>query len=434
MSNSLDNRCHIIGILDSGIESLTPVALNHIQSADLIYGATRTLQLVADAVAPLTELKDFSGQIMQVGDWIEEALEQGRKTVLLTTGDPLCHGIAPLMLKRLGAEQIEVIPTLSTLQVAFSRLGLAWQQFRIASIHGGDSGEWHQNATPNHGLYRLMQQIKQHDHLAIFTGPQNSPDRIARMMLAVGEDQGWQMVVAAQLQQPDEAISEPMTIGAAAQQTFAEPNVVILWRKQPKVHPTLFGLDDTSYRQRKPDKGLITKQEVRAVSLAKMQLRRNSVVWDIGAGSGSIGLEAARICSQGHVYAIEKNEADLEIIEANRKAMTVSNYSLTHGHAPAETDRWPDADAIFIGGSGGNLEVLIELSLSRLKKGGRLVLNFITLENLTCAIETLKECGAEWEATQLSISRSKPILDMVRMAAENPVWIISVKNREKNAE
>ena len=434
MNSSGDNRCRIIGILDSGIESLTPSALNHIQNAELICGATRTLQLVGDAVGPSTELRDFSGQMMRVIDWIDSALEQGRKTVLLTTGDPLCHGIAPLLLKRLGAEQIELIPTLSTLQVAFSRLGMAWQQFRIASIHSGDSGEWQADATPEHGLYRLMQQIKQHDRLAIFTGPQNSPDRIARMMLAVGEHQGWQMVVAAHLQQADEAISEPMTIEDAAQRQFADPNVVILWRERKAEPPILLGLDDASYRQRKPDRGLITKQEVRAVSLAKMQLCSDSVVWDIGAGSGSIGLEAARLCSQGHVYAIEKNEPDLEIIEANRKTMAINNYSLTHAHAPAGIDHWPDADAIFIGGSGGNLALLIETALNRLKKGGRLVMNFITLENLTSAIETLKKSGAEWEVTQLSISRSKPILDMVRMAAENPVWIISVTNREHDAK
>jgi len=427
-------QCRIIGILDSGLDSLTSAAQEAVRNAGLIIGAPRTLALIRDEVDAATELRDFSGKLSQVSDWVDEALNQGMETVVLTTGDPLCHGIAPFLVKRLGQARLEIIPTLSTLQLAFSRLGMAWQSFKVASIHSGDSGEWYTGATPEHGLYRLMQQIKRHDHLAIFTSPGNSPDRIARMMLAEGEQEGWRMVVAARLQQPEEQLSPPLSIADAAQQRFADPNVVILWRDRGVAPPVTFGLDDGDYRQRKPDKGLITKLEVRAVSLARMQLRNNSVIWDIGAGSGSVGLEAARLAPQGHVYAIEKNEPDLAIIEANRKAMAVTNYTLVHGRAPEGMAQWPDADAIFIGGSGGNLAELIELSLSRLRPGGRLVMNFITLENLSSAMACLKkmEAGWAWEITQLSVSRSRPILDMVRMAAENPVWIVSVKHREND--
>src|SRR5206468_4866861 len=134
-----------------------------------------------------------------------------------------------------------------------------------------------------------------------------------------------------------------------------------------------FGLMDGEFVQRQPEKGLITKQEVRAVSLARLQLRVDSVVWDIGAGSGSVGLEAARLCAQGHVYAIEKNDADFAIAGQNHAAFGVSNYSLLHGKAPEGIDAWPDPDAVFVGGSGGELATLIATVLRRLRPHGTLV-------------------------------------------------------------
>jgi precorrin-6Y C5,15-methyltransferase (decarboxylating) len=109
------------------------------------------------------------------------------------------------------------------------------------------------------------------------------------------------------------------------------------------------------------------------------------VVWDIGAGSGSVGLEAARLAPHGHVWAIEKNAGDAANARANAARFRISNYSLFDGKAPQHLDTWPDPDAVFIGGSGGELAELIRLILARLKPGGRLVMNFVTLENLATA-------------------------------------------------
>jgi precorrin-6Y C5,15-methyltransferase (decarboxylating) len=199
---------------------------------------------------------------------------------------------------------------------------------------------------------------------------------------------------------------------------------VLLWRTTLRQYPVLLGLPDASYQQRYPEKGLITKNEVRVVSLARMQLRANSVVWDIGAGSGSVGLEAARLCSQGHVYAIEKNTDDSAIVRANRKVLGISNHTLVHGKAPEGLQNWPDPDAVFVGGSGGELVELIRLMMLRMKPEGWLVMNFVTLENLSVAVDTLKSLGFVWDVVQLQASRSKPILHMNRMAAENPVWLV----------
>jgi len=177
--------------------------------------------------------------------------------------------------------------------------------------------------------------------------------------------------------------------------------------------------------QRQPEKGLITKREVRAVSLAHLALRPDSRVWDIGAGSGSVGLEAARIARDGHVWAIEKNAADAANALENARRLRATNYTLVQDRAPAGLDDWPDPDAVFIGGSSGELAGLITRVLARLRPGGRLVMNFVTFENLTTATATLASAGADWQVTQLSTARSQPILDMHRLAAQNPVWIVT---------
>ncbi len=157
------------------------------------------------------------------------------------------------------------------------------------------------------------------------------------------------------------------------------------------------------------------------------------MVWDIGAGSGSVGLEASRLASRGHVWAIEKNPDDAANARTNARRLKATNYTLLEGKAPAGLDTWPDPDAVFIGGSGGELAQLITLVLDRLKPDGRLVMNFVTFENLATATATLAAAGAPWEVTQLQASRSQPILDMHRLAAQNPIWIVTARKPQENA-
>lgn len=417
-------RCRVLGVLDDGIASLGRAARAHLQQAQLVIGATRTLQLLAPHVDPGAEQRDLTGALSQVPEWVRAAQAAGRRVVVLATGDPLCHGIAAYLASRLCIEALEVLPNVSTLQLACARLGLPWQDMKFSSVHSRDAGDWVAGADPGHGLYALLRDIRQHDRLAVLTSPDNSPDRIARMLVTEGLAQEFEMAVAERLCQPEERIVSGIAIRAAADMPFADPNVVLLWRTRLPAPQVLFGLPDASFEQRHPEKGLITKNEVRAVSLARMQLRLDSVVWDIGAGSGSVGLEAARLCRQGHVYAIEKNDEDSAIVGRNRQAMGLSNHTLVHGKAPEGLQHWADPDAVFIGGSGGELAELIALCLRRLKPGGQLVMNFVTLENLGTAVEALKTQGASWDVLQLQAARSKPILHMHRMAAENPVWIV----------
>ena len=424
------NPCRVIGVLDDGVASLNATALAHLRSADVVIGGARTLALLARELKPGAVRHDLTGQLKAVPDWVRAARADNLSCVVLATGDPLCHGIAPYLAQHLCVQALDILPNVSTLQLACARIGLAWQDARIVSVHARDAGEWLRGSTPAHGLYALAQALRAHPRLLVLTSPDNSPDRIARLLLAEGLGDDFHMAVAENLLQPEERVLAELSPHDAAGMRFAPLNVVLLWRTTAAPRPVRFGLPDAAFVQRQPEKGLITKQEVRAVSLARLQLRADSIVWDIGAGSGSVGLEAARLCPQGHVYAIEKNEADHAIAGQNHAAFGVANYSLLHGKAPEGLDAWPDPDAVFIGGSGGELAALIAGILQRLRPGGALVMNFVTLENLTTAtatLQTLEEQGVSWDVLQLQAARSKPILHMHRMAAENPVWIVCAR-------
>ena len=448
------SSCTLIGILDDGWAGLSDAAREQLAKADVIIGAGRTLDLVRASVSK-AELKDMDGVLTRVPAWAQTALAEGRAVAILATGDPLCHGIAHFLVGKLGAARVEVLPAPSTLQLAFARLKKPWQAARFASCHGADAGEWQPDPLqpspgPAHGLYGLMRAVAQHPLVASFTSPANSPDRIARALLAAGYGapgggEDLRLSVVARLCLADEAVFADLTLEEAAGCTFPQPNVVVIERRpQPLERGTAadealapvaaiaadaprFGLDDLDYVQRTPEKGLITKLDARAVSLAKLALRSDSRLWDIGAGSGSVGLEASRIAHGGPVWAMEKNAGDAANARANARRLRASNYSLFEGRAPAGLDEWPDPDAVFIGGSGGELAELIALVLLRLKPGGRLVMNFVTLENLATATTALAAAGAAWDVTMLSAARSQPILDMHRLAAQNPVWIVTAR-------
>ncbi|MFP8780219.1 precorrin-6y C5,15-methyltransferase (decarboxylating) subunit CbiE [Hydrogenophaga sp. RWCD_12] len=418
------NPCRVIGVLDDGAASLGATALAHLRTADLVIGGARTLALFRHELKAGAVTRDLTGQLKAVPGWVRSARDAHQSSVVLATGDPLCHGIAPYLAQHLCLDALDILPNLSTVQLACARIGLAWQDARIVSVHSQDAGEWVRGSWPDHGLYALAQALRSEQRLLVLTSPANSPDRIARLLLAEGLGEDFQLAVAENLLQADERIHPQLSPAQAAGMRFAELNVVLLWRSRAAAQPVRFGLADSAFEQRQPEKGLITKQEVRAVSLARLQLRESSVVWDIGAGSGSVGLEAARLCPRGHVFAIEKNEADQAIAGRNHAAFGVSNYTLQHGKAPEGLDAWPDPDAVFIGGSGGELAGLIGLCLRRLRPGGRLVMNFVTLENLATATQALQSLNAQWDVLQLQAARSRPILHMHRMAAENPVWLV----------
>lgn len=423
----LSEQCALIGILDDGWDGLSETARRRLAVADVVIGAGRTLELVRPQLSASTILKDMDGALGQIGEWILAARAAGQTVAVLATGDPLCHGIASWLTGKQGGDGFDILPAVSTLQLAFARFKTPWPDIKIATCHSADAGEWFIGATPRHGLYKLMRTIALHPRVALFTGPENTPARLARAVITAGYGAEAKLSVACRLLLPDEVVFRDLMPAEAATMAFPQPNVVLVERA-PEAAVPAFGLEDLEYIQRSPEKGLITKQEARALSLAKLRVASDAIVWDIGAGSGSVGLECARLAPLGHVWAIEKNEGDAANARANAERFRIGNYTLCEGKAPAQLDTWPDPDAVFIGGSGGELAELIALILARLKPAGRLVMNFVTLENLATATATLKASGIAWDVVQLQASRSQPILDMHRMAAQNPVWIVTTQS------
>ena len=188
------------------------------------------------------------------------------------------------------------------------------------------------------------------------------------------------------------------------------------------------GLPDDAFAQKRPHRGLITKAEVRAVSLYKLGLRRDSIVWDVGAGSGSVGLEAAVIASEGMVYAVERDAECLDMLRLNVEQLGPDNVVVVSGEAPDALDVLPAPDCVFVGGSGGRLTDILKCAASQLKADGRIVVNLASIERVAQTQACLESLGCDAELTMISASRGKALPDgTMRLEAQNPVFIITGK-------
>ena len=190
--------------------------------------------------------------------------------------------------------------------------------------------------------------------------------------------------------------------------------------------PRSLGLPDDAFEQRRPNKGQITKREVRAVSLYSLGLRQDSVVWDIGAGTGSVSVEAALIASRGQVYAVERDAESLPLLEANVAQWGSENIHIVNGEAPQALEALPSPDSVFVGGSGGKLSEILEYAASRLNPSGTILVNLAVLERTDQAYRLLKSLGLATELTQVTSARGKEMPDgAVRLESLNPVFIVS---------
>lgn len=183
--------------------------------------------------------------------------------------------------------------------------------------------------------------------------------------------------------------------------------------------------DDWFIRDQVP----MTKEEVRTVTIAKARLMEDSIIYDIGSGTGSIAVEAALLASTGTVHAIERNSVGVELIKKNADLFGVKNIRIVPGVAPDVLKGLPAPDRVIIGGSGGNLESIITWIDGVLKPDGRIIINAIVLETLATALKCLSEKGYSSEVTQVLVGRAKEVNDLHMMQAENPVYIIAAERR-----
>ncbi|MBO8163651.1 MAG: precorrin-6y C5,15-methyltransferase (decarboxylating) subunit CbiE [Brevibacillus sp.] len=389
----------IIGIGDDGQESLLPLYRSWIMESELLIGGERHLSFFPAYQGEKIPLK---GGLTAL---VERLREEKRRTVILASGDPLFYGIGGYLAKKLP---VQIYPAPSSIQLAFARMGEAWQDAYVTSVHG-------------RSMRGLAQRIDGREKVALLTDGENNPAAIARYLLSFSMNE-YRAFVGENLGSENERCGW-YTLEEMAEMSFSDLNVVILRQQQPGPFWPL-GIPDDAFVQRRPDKGLITKQEVRVLSLAQLRLHARSVVWDIGTCTGSVAIEAARIAREGEVYAIEKNADDLVNCRENM-ARFRTDFTLVHGKAPDGLDQFPDPDAVFIGGSGGELPELIRLCCSRLKPGGRIVVNAATVETLYQAMQAFAAAGFATQVTLAQLSRSKPILAMTRFEGLNPVYIIT---------
>ncbi|RAL26291.1 precorrin-6y C5,15-methyltransferase (decarboxylating) subunit CbiE [Thermoflavimicrobium daqui] len=411
----MSNQVKVIGMGDDGQNGLFPSYRKWIERADVLVGGKRLLDFFPTFTGKRIVIQ---GGFKSVLEKVQEASKE-QDVVILASGDPLFYGIASFIIHKLGKERVEVHPHLSSLQLAFSRMGESWQQARIESVHGRP-------------LQGLVQRIDGQDKVAILTDQTNSPSAIAKYLLEFGMTE-YQAFVAENLGSLEERCTWwelPDLVDAS----FSPLNVVILKRKSDSVyHPWSLGIADQEFAQRRPEKGLITKKEVRVVSLAEMKIKENSIIWDIGAGSGSVSVEATKLAPRGQVFAIEKNAQDMENIHANRIKFR-TDFTAIHAKAPQGLSELPDPDAVFIGGSGGELRELLQICCTRLKQDGRIVVNAATIETLSVTMETLKEEGLHTRVTLLQTARSKPILNLTRFEGLNPIYMIVGERLEEEGK
>jgi precorrin-6Y C5,15-methyltransferase (decarboxylating) len=336
--------------------------------------------------------------------------QESRVTVVLASGDPLFFGIGRLLLRNLPAERLEFVPNVTSIQYAFSKIRVPWDDAVFVSAHG-------------RGVKGAVDRIVANDKAAVLTDAVNTPAAIAQELIERGRD-GYAAYLCENLGTDQERILETDVKGLV--DVVAAPlNVLILIKEYESADaqyvPTLGIPDDQFATVRK----LITKEEIRVVTLAKLKLRHDMTLWDIGAGSGSISIEADHLLPNGRIFAIERNEDCRAFIKQNLGKFNTRNVALIEGVAPDCLEDLPDPDRVFIGGSGGQLWKILETVDKRLPADGRIVLNAITLDTLTSAIEFFDNSGYEVEVTTVNIARTRPLTDYKMFEAYNPVYILS---------
>jgi len=399
-----------------GATALSEEARARLAVAELVVGAERHLGLVADA--------GYSGRVMGVEYKVSEAVaavaaEPGLRAVFIASGDPNFFGIAALLRAKLPAGEVEVLPAVSSMQAAFAAAGLSWSDARFASLHGRPL----RNLAPVLGAPKV----------GVFTDGANNPAAIARFLIHTGWS-GLTMHVAADLGMESERV-ERGTPESFLAWRGSDMNVVILERHGPDDRPLGPGIDEELFAH---PRGRITKATVRAAALGLLGLPREGVLWDVGAGSGSVGIEAALLAPGLTVYAVEKDDEAVEDIRTNRRRFRTAGVEVVHGSAPGALDGLETPHRVFIGGSGGNLDAILSLVAERMARdsinGGVAVVSTVLNETFQQALSWARGQGAQAQYSEISVSHSRTTGAGTRLVAQDPVRLIRIEITEPRAK
>ena len=413
----MKNKIEVIGIGLEGVTGLIEETRILIEKATVLVGSDRHLQFFVNHPAEKLVLGDF----LVIFETMRRRLKQEENIVVLVSGDPLFFGLGRLLIENFPAEQLNFHPHLSSVQLAFNRLQLPWHDAKIVSVHG---------RSLNLLIPLLQKGVKK---IAILTDQENNPAAIAQFYQQLDLPAAYQFWICERLGAIDEKVysASSQEISLLTEQDFSPLNIVILIRKNildlvelDSEKLPLFGLPDSSFYSFEDRPGLMTKREVRMMVLGELALQPKQVIWDIGAGTGSVSIEIARLCPNSQIYAIEKTAMGIILIERNAQRFRVNNVYAIQGKAPEILADLPTPDRIFIGGSGGKLTHVLNFCQAKIGKQGKVVLALATLEHIALCLNWFKEHQWNYSFQEIHISRSLPIGELTRLNPLNPVMLI----------
>jgi len=400
----------LVGIGPGNAGGMTAEVRRAIREADCLIGAKRMLeasvngsQVQCEAISPRDILR-----------CIQENRYCRRLTVVLS-GDTGFFSGAKRLLPLLEGCDVEVLPGLSSLQVLCARAGTSYEDVVPISLHGRDVD--------------IVPDVAQNRRVFALVGGAGGMANLCRTLVEAGLGEV-RVTAGERLGYPEERIVRG-TAAELAGQAFDPLSVALI--ENETARPFTPGLPDECFQRGGSASGKIvpmTKREVRAAALSQLGLTRDAVCWDVGAGTGSVSIEMALQARNGKVYAVEKNETALELLEENRKRFHVRNLEIVSGSAPEACRELPAPGFVFIGGSSGNLREIIALVLEK-APSARIVVSAVTLESIAEMENIVRGFSfTDAEITCLSVTRSHKAGPYHLMTAQNPVYLFTLQQRE----
>lgn len=396
-------KVYLIGIGMGNPDTLTMGAARAIRESDLLIGASRLLE-------PFEEL-GIPTRCHVTAREIEAAIRssQAEQVSVLLSGDTGFYSGAKRLCQALTEWEVEVLPGISSLSYFCAKLHTAWQDAHVISCHGREGG--------------LVGAVQSHEKTFVLTGGAYKADTLCRRLTeaGLGKLRAW---AGENLSYESERIVSG-TVEELGRQSFADLTVLLIENANP-IKPVYqsAGLPDSAFlRGNVP----MTKEEVRTLAVSKLRLERSDVVWDVGAGTGSVSVECALALPEGRVYAIERNPEGVDLIGQNRAQFDLVNLQIVPGHAPEVLEDLPAPDKVFVGGSGGELEEIIGRALEK-NPEVRIVVSAITLETLQKALQLIERWNfRETELIQVSVARARAVGGYHMLRGENPIYLISME-------
>ncbi|MFM9046431.1 MAG: precorrin-6y C5,15-methyltransferase (decarboxylating) subunit CbiE [Cyanobium sp.] len=408
----------VVGTDASGLEGLSEPWRARLLHADWVAAPRRLhpgLQLWCARADPPPQIVATDQPDVLLA-WLTQALKAGQQGVLLASGDPLWFGIGRLLVNTLPSECLTFHPAPTSLQLAFARLGRPWQDASWLSLHGRDPEP-------------LAEALRRRPSaLAILTDPgQWGAETVRQGLLAAGLEACYAFWVFERLGHPQERWRRFPVLTPLPGDLDPLHLVVLLaeppgW-SDPEQLP-LFGLEDGFWLQIDDHPGLMTKREVRIQLLADLDLPPSGVLWDVGAGVGTVGLEALRLRPNLQLWAVERRPGAADLIRRNARRLGVEPAGVVEGLAPGALASLPSPDRVLVGGGGRSRRDVVQTVLKHLKPNGKIVIPLATVEALADLRSDLESAGLQVAVSQIQAWRGMPLGDGTRLAPLNPVFIL----------